>query len=121
VTVKLTTLDTLITQYGEPTFIKIDVEGLEDAVLDGLGCAVRALSFEFTTIQRRVAVACLQRCMALGPYRFNAALGESQVLVHEDWLDEAAMVRWLDALPHAANSGDIYAVRTDFHHAIATD
>ena len=119
VTVKLTTLDALIAQYGEPTFIKIDVEGLEDAVLDGLSCAVRALSFEFTTIQRRVAVACLQRCMALGLYRFNAALGERQILVHDDWLDEAAMVRWLSALPHAANSGDIYAVRADFHHARA--
>ena len=119
VTVKLTTLDALIAQYGEPAFIKIDVEGLEDAVLDGLSCAVRALSFEFTTIQRPVAVACLQRCMALGPYRFNAALGESQTLVHEDWLDEAAMVHWLSALPQAANSGDIYAVRADFHHAMA--
>jgi FkbM family methyltransferase len=113
VTVKLTTLDALIVQHGEPAFIKIDVEGLEDAVLHGLSRAVRALSFEFTTIQRRVAVACLQRCMALGPYRFNAALGESQILVHEDWLDEAAMARWLGALPHAANSGDVYAVRAD--------
>ncbi|HKU96896.1 MAG TPA: FkbM family methyltransferase [Vineibacter sp.] len=111
VAVTLTTLDALIAQHGEPSFIKIDVEGLEDAVLDGLSCAVRALSFEFTTIQRPVALACLRRCAALGPYRFNAALGESQVLVHEDWLDEAAMARWLMALPHAANSGDIYAVR----------
>jgi len=115
VTVKLTTLDALIAQYGEPTFIKIDVEGLEDAVLEGLSCAVRALSFEFTTIQRSVALSCLQRCVALGPYRFNAALGESQVLVHEDWLDAAAMARWLVALPHSANSGDVYAVRADFH------
>ncbi len=118
-TVKLTTLDALIAQHGEPAFIKIDVEGLEDAVLQGLSRAVRSLSFEFTTIQRHVAVACLQRCMALGPYRFNAALGESQILVHEDWLDEAAMARWLYSLPHAANSGDVYAVRADFHDARA--
>jgi FkbM family methyltransferase len=113
VTVKLTTLDALIAQHGEPTFIKIDVEGLEDAVLHGLSRPVRALSFEFTTIQRHVALACLQRCMALGPYRFNAALGESQILVHEDWLDETAMAHWLIALPHAANSGDVYALRAD--------
>ncbi|TXL70071.1 FkbM family methyltransferase [Vineibacter terrae] len=113
VTVPLTTLDALIAQHGEPAFIKIDVEGLEEAVLQGLSCAVRALSFEFTTIQRGVAVACLQRCAALGSYRFNAALGESQVLAHESWLDDAAMARWLMALPHAANSGDVYAVRAD--------
>ena len=57
-----------------------------------------------------MALACLRRCTALGFSRFNAALGESQVLVHDDWLDDDAMARWLDALPHDANSGDIYAV-----------
>lgn len=119
-TVPLTTLDALIARHGEPTFIKIDVEGLEDAVLQGLSQPVRALSFEFTTIQRAVAVACLRRCAELGPYRFNAALGESQMLVHDDWLDVAAMAGWLEALPHAANSGDIYAVRADFQPATAS-
>ena len=69
-----------------------------------------ALSFEFTTIQRDVAADCLDRCAALGLRRFNAALGESQVLVHREWLDSAAMAVWLASLPHAANSGDVYAV-----------
>lgn len=110
VEVTLTTLDALIAQHGEPAFIKIDVEGLEDAVLDGLSRPVPALSFEFTTIQRHVALACLRRCRALGPYRFNVALGESQILVHDDWIDDEAMARWLSALPHDANSGDVYAV-----------
>jgi FkbM family methyltransferase len=113
VTVPLTTLDALIARHGEPAFIKIDVEGLEEAVLRGLSRAVPAISFEFTTIQRDVAAACLQRCAALGPYRYNAALGESQALAHADWLDAAAMEHWLRALPHEANSGDVYAVRVN--------
>jgi hypothetical protein len=46
----------------------------------------------------------------LGLTRFNAALGESQTLVHADWIGDAEIGRWLTALPHAANSGDIYAV-----------
>lgn len=108
--VPLTTLDALIDRHGLPAFIKIDVEGLEDAVLNGLSTPVPALSFEFTTIQRDVAAKCLRRCAALGPYRFNAAIGESQVLVHAEWRDADAIGRWLDALPGAANSGDIYAV-----------
>jgi FkbM family methyltransferase len=112
-TVPLTTLDVLIATHGEPAFIKIDVEGLEEAVLRGLSRAVPALSFEFTTIQREVAVTCLQRCAVLGRYRFNAALGESQALVHADWLDTAAMEHWLRSLPHEANSGDVYAVRVN--------
>jgi hypothetical protein len=47
--------------------------------------------------------------MAMGYRRYNAMLGESHVLVHPAWLDGQEIAAWLDALPHAANSGDIYA------------
>jgi FkbM family methyltransferase len=109
VTVPLTTLDALIARHGTPAFIKIDVEGYEAEALAGLTRPVKALSFEFTTIQRDVALACVERCVALGYARFNAALGESQTLTHADWIDGAAIARWLRELPHAANSGDVYA------------
>jgi FkbM family methyltransferase len=109
--VQVTTLDALIARHGVPVFIKIDVEGFEADVLAGLTQPVKALSFEFTTIQRDVAAACIVRCVALGFTRFNAALGESQTMVHGDWVDADAIGRWLDELPHAANSGDIYAAR----------
>ena len=107
--VPVTTLDALIGKHGKPVFIKIDVEGFEAEVLAGLTQPVRALSFEFTTIQRDVARACIERCRALGYTRFNSALGESQVLIHEQWVGGDAMAAWLAALPHAANSGDVYA------------
>jgi FkbM family methyltransferase len=42
--VETTTLDRLIEQYGRPSFIKIDVEGMEDEVLAGLSMSVPALS-----------------------------------------------------------------------------
>jgi FkbM family methyltransferase len=106
--VAVTTLDALIEKHGEPSFIKLDVEGFEAEALQGLSRAVPTLSFEFTTIQRDVALACIERCCVLGYIRFNAALGESQSLL-EDWLDAGEIARWLTALPLAANSGDIYA------------
>lgn len=103
------TLDALIERYGRPAFVKIDVEGHEASVLSGLSQPLPALSFEFTTIQRPVARDCVARLRALGEWRYNAALGESQGLLFEKWLPEDALLAWLDALPHAANSGDIYA------------
>jgi predicted nicotinamide N-methyase len=72
---------------------------------------VPALSFAFTTIQREVACACVARCVALGYTRFNAALGETQSFAHASWQSGAEIAAWLAALPHDANSRDVYAAR----------
>ncbi|MBW8269613.1 FkbM family methyltransferase [Caldovatus aquaticus] len=105
----VTTLDALIAAHGVPAFAKIDVEGHEAAVLAGLSRPIRTLSFEFTTIQRAVARECLARLAALGYRAFNACLGETMAFAHAAPLDAAAMAAWIAALPHAANSGDVYA------------
>jgi FkbM family methyltransferase len=110
VEVPCTTLDALIAQHGRPAFAKIDVEGFEAAVLAGLSQPLPALSFEFTTIQRDVAFACLDRLASLAPYAFDLALGESQVLTFNRWISKADMAAHIATLPHAANSGDIYCV-----------
>ncbi len=109
--VPVTTLDALIATYGTPAFIKIDVEGFEADVLAGLSLAAPALSFEFTTIQRDVAYACLSRIAALGDYGFDVALGESQELMLGRWVTAEDMRRHIAALPHEANSGDVYAMK----------
>jgi FkbM family methyltransferase len=110
VDVPCTTLDALVAEHGAPNFAKIDVEGFEDTVLAGLSRPLPTLSFEFTTIQRDVAQRCLDRLASLGPYGFDIALGESQVLTFNRWVSKTDMVAHIAALPHEANSGDVYCV-----------
>jgi FkbM family methyltransferase len=109
VQVPVTTLDGLIACHGRPSFIKIDVEGYEAEVLAGLAAPAPALSFEFTTIQRDVACACVARCAAIGYGAFEASLGESLAFEHGRKLGAAEITDWLMGLPASANSGDVYA------------
>jgi len=109
VCVPLCTLDQLIADHGTPDFVKIDVEGFELEVLKGLSVPLPMLSFEFTTIQRDIAMACVDRLGDLGAYDFNISLGEDHRLHHATWVSPDAMRAHLAALPHSANSGDIYA------------
>ena len=59
--VEMTTLDELMRIYGEPQFIKIDVEDFEYEVLCGLTKAVPCLSFEFAIEHIDSAEKCLNR------------------------------------------------------------
>jgi FkbM family methyltransferase len=107
--VPMTTLDALIAKHGTPQFVKIDVEGFEDAVIAGVSKPLPALSLEFTTIQRDVARKAIARLASMTEYSFNASLGENQQMEHREGIGAAAITAWLDSLPVEANSGDIYA------------
>jgi FkbM family methyltransferase len=110
IAVPCTTLDALIAEFGVPAFATIDVEGFEASVLAGLSRPLPALSFEFTTIQREVGLACLDRLASLGAYGFDVALGESQALIFGRWVSGPEMAAHIAELPHEANSGDVYCV-----------
>lgn len=109
VTVPVTTLDALIERWGEPRFCKIDVEGFELDVLQGLSRPLAALSFEYIPATMASAVDCIRCLEVLGEYEYNLAPGETHRLRYDRWLAAGQMVEALQRITQG--SGDVYARR----------
>jgi hypothetical protein len=107
--VQVTTLDALITQYGPPAYIKIDVEGFEIEVLSGLSQPVQMLSVEYLPAFAALTLQVIERLEALGTYRFNPVVGERSGFLWPDWRDGDAVRDWLNGLDTTAPSGDLFA------------
>jgi len=109
VSVAVTTLDALIETHGEPQFCKIDVEGFELQVLQGLSRPLTALSFEYIPAAITMALSCIQRLETLGRYEYNLAPGETHRLRFDRWRTPHEICRELEATQDG--SGDVYARR----------
>jgi FkbM family methyltransferase len=108
VSVEVTTLDALIAQHGVPAFTKIDVEGFEAEVLQGLSRPLPALSVEYVAAALDGTIKALNRLQTLGPYAFNRSSSESLRLIHDRWRQPSEMRMDLLQLTVAAGSGDLY-------------
>jgi FkbM family methyltransferase len=109
VLVPVTTLDALIAQYGRPAFCKIDVEGYDFEVLQGLSEPLPALSFEYVPPALDLALACVGHLAGMAAYEFNWSPGESMQLWWPDWVDANALTAHLREYPAQGDPGDIYA------------
>jgi hypothetical protein len=108
--VDVMTLDALIAAHGLPAFCKIDVEGYEDAVLEGLSQPLPALSLEYLPAALEPALAAIARLERLAPYRFNRSPGETMRLHHPHWLGAAEIAAELRQIPAEDGAGDVYAL-----------
>jgi FkbM family methyltransferase len=106
--VETTTLDSLIKQYGTPSFIKIDIEGHELAALNGLSAPIAALCFEFTPEAIGTAAGCIRRLQTLGRFEYNFSPGDSAAL-GKQWISAAEM---LALLQNTIDRGDVFARQT---------
>lgn len=108
--VSVTTLDSLIGRFGEPAFVKIDVEGSELNVLKGLSQMVKYISFEFTPEFLQETEQCIEYLsdMSKNDYQFNYSVGESMEFALVEWVDSAKIIVLIRELP-VELFGDIYA------------
>ena len=107
--VAVTTLDDLITRYGKPAFCKIDVEGAELSVLQGLSQPIAALSFEYIPAAIETALGCIERLSHLGNYEYNWRVSEFPRVRSIVWLKPQEMAAQLKHMRPDSNSGDVYA------------
>ena len=106
--VEITTLESLIDQFGIPQFCKIDIEGFELEALKGLSSPIPSLSFEFYSGHKKTCFNCLELVNTLGSYEFNWAIGETLTLKETEWLDFTSIKNRIESFSKKG-SGDVYA------------
>jgi FkbM family methyltransferase len=108
--VNITTLDNLITQYGRPGFIKLDIEGYELEAVMGLTQKVNALSFEFHPQLPDEYENVITQLVNLGFREFNYCLAEIFEWQMEYWSSYTDVLCHLDKfIGNEIIYGDCYA------------
>jgi Methyltransferase FkbM domain len=106
------TLAAAIEKYGEPAFCKIDVEGNEAAVINGLDRALRALSLEFTPEHSDGLMRAIDRLGELGAYEWNFAPfddgGDSARFELPEWVPTDAFSAFIRDYKRS-DAGNVYA------------
>ena len=69
-------LDSLITEYGVPDLLKVDVEGAENVVLQSLTQKIPLLCFEWAAEWREKNISCVLYLLSLGFHSFAVQNGD---------------------------------------------
>jgi len=107
-TVPMVTLDALVERYGLPLYMKIDVEGYEDKVVEGLSRCPPLLSFEFNRVFLEPALRALGSPVFEGT-SFNYTLIDPVKFELPQWVSrEEVKQKILGLREDAPGLGDIF-------------
>lgn len=111
IVVDVITIDHLVSEFGKPRYIKIDVEGYELEVLKGLSEKVGVISFEFTSEFIETTRECLDYLKKLGYTWFNFKVGTNDFFALKSWSSTEEVIEMLNLLITIDPLlwGDIYA------------
>ena len=91
---------------------KIDVEGFEDEVINGLSKSVEIISFEFTPTPGLIkkSIKSVEHLSGIGDVKFNYSFGETMNFALDEWVSSSEICEILLSIPYkTAFSGDVYA------------
>jgi len=106
--VRIVTLDAVSEQYGKPKYVKIDVEGYEEFVFDGMSWQPDLLSFEFHKEIIEKTFRCLAKPCISKDSHFNYLLGEPGNFKYDRWISLEQLKQALSEMDHEHGFGDIF-------------
>jgi FkbM family methyltransferase len=109
--VPVTTMDLLAREFGQPEYVKIDVEGFEINALRGMTFRPRYLSFEFGARRKDASSECLEHLGAQS-YTFRPIVGREYRFASREWMSLTEAREWLASFSvEQAEYGDMFAHR----------
>jgi FkbM family methyltransferase len=118
--VPMITLDSLVQRYGVPFYIKIDVEGHEEQVLNALSQCPPLLSFEFNRMFLDPALRVIDNRI-FDQCSFNYTLVDPAGFELQTWVDRTELKKTILGLKGSAGLGDMVfcsASSTNYLHTI---
>lgn len=111
ITVRRTTLDHMIEQYGKPDYIKLDVEGSEDIALQSLSTKVDLIAFEWTSEGRDVIYRAIDHLHNLGYQKYHVQDGDEYTYMPNEYpYDYDSVKEYMKNTKDKQDFGMIFAV-----------